>query len=101
MDPQLDRPLLEADLRRLCQAIGTKMLARLSPGLQFVLKRSRVDLASATWDALSPVLESPDAELVAAIDALGVTMGAWRGANEPLPAEVLDAALEPLWGRLP
>ncbi len=98
---QLDRAQLETDLRRLCQGIGDRFLARLSPVLRLALSRSRVDLGQATWDAFSPVLGCSDDELSTAIDALGITMGAWRAANAPLDPEILDAALAPLWRALP
>lgn len=83
-------PLIEARLEFLRQ-ISWRVLGREIPIGAILLDRLTGSPAAMTSDALSHLLDLPDAELAALVDAVGRELGAWRGMAEPLGLEDVDA----------
>jgi hypothetical protein len=87
--PPIDRNLLQRDLRLLPSLLAGSLHNALPMPLRMAV--SREVLTQQLSGACSRLAGSPDADLVALIDALGQELGAIRGARAPLDASYVDA----------
>ena len=85
--PPINRPLLKRDAEALPRLLAASLHSALPMPLRVAL--SRAALTQQLSAAFSRIAESPDADLVALIDALGVELGAIRGARAPIDGEYL------------
>lgn len=93
----LNRQLMHQDLLRLSAALARHLHRRLPLALRGVTSPDSV--RAQVEGSLLALLEAPDAELVPAIDALALELGAWRYFRTA-QADELAAALEPLAERV-
>jgi len=87
--PLIDRPLLRRDLTLLPEILASSLHAAMPLPLRMAV--SQAALTSQLSAACSRLAESPDADLVPLIDALGKELGAIRMARAPIDQAYLEA----------
>lgn len=93
----LNRSLMRSDLLRLAESLGPLLHRRLPWALQRTI--SPASLSAQAADSLLGLLDAPDDELIPAIDALGLELGAWRYFRRADPDD-LAATIAPIAERI-